>query len=107
MVSFVVSGTPVATVFEVPKLVRKSLRTMPLCSRAFGPFEPSPGNGPAVSSGTGALQALAGVEASAGMAVTVAAAEFAAEVVEPVDLAACVGVVVALPPPFLADSPQP
>lgn len=31
-----------------------SLRTMPLMLSAFTPFEPSPGNGPAVSSGIAA-----------------------------------------------------
>jgi hypothetical protein len=51
MASLIVSGTPVATVDEDPKLERMSARTMPLCVRTSGPFEPSPGNGPAVSSG--------------------------------------------------------
>ena len=35
----------------MPKLERMSLRTTPLWLRTSGPFEPSPGNGPAVSSG--------------------------------------------------------
>jgi hypothetical protein len=36
-----------------PKLVVMSRRTTPLSLKTFGPFEPSPGNGPAVSSGIG------------------------------------------------------
>ena len=51
MVSLIVSGTPVAIVVEDPKLERDVLRTTPLWFRTFGPFEPSPGYGPAVSSG--------------------------------------------------------
>ena len=47
----IVSGTPSATPLAEPKLDVMSLRTMPLSVRTFGPFEPSPGNGPAVSSG--------------------------------------------------------
>ena len=38
-----------------PKLERMSVRTMPLSVRTFGPLEPSPGNGPAVSSGTASV----------------------------------------------------
>ncbi len=34
-----------------PKLEVTSLRTIPLCVRTLGPFEPSPGKGPAVSVG--------------------------------------------------------
>ncbi len=44
-------GTPSAVPLDSPKLERMSLRTIPLCSRTSGPFEPSPGYGPAVSSG--------------------------------------------------------
>src|SRR5690348_17007783 len=44
---------PVAVVVDDPKLERMSLRTTPLCPRTSGPFEPSPGYGPAVSSGIG------------------------------------------------------
>src|SRR3954470_16987343 len=51
----IVSGTPSATVVDVPKLDRMSLRTTPAWVRTSGPFEPSPGNGPAVSSGTGVV----------------------------------------------------
>ena len=36
---------------DEPKLERMSLRTTPLWVSTFGPFEPSPGYGPAVSSG--------------------------------------------------------
>src|SRR5262245_63558680 len=46
-----VSGMPCATAEPVPKLDRMSPRTMPLWDRMLGPFEPSPGYGPAVSSG--------------------------------------------------------
>jgi hypothetical protein len=51
IVSSSVIGTPSAVPDEPPKLERMSLRTMPLCSRTSGPLEPSPGYGPAVSSG--------------------------------------------------------
>ena len=44
-------GTPPAVPLEPPKLDRMSLRTIPLCSSTSGPLEPSPGYGPAVSSG--------------------------------------------------------
>ena len=44
-------GTPVAVPLASPKLVRMSLRTIPLSVSTFGPFVPSPGNGPPVSSG--------------------------------------------------------
>ncbi len=42
---------PAATVDDDPKLDRMSLRTMPSSLNTSIPFEPSPGNGPAVSSG--------------------------------------------------------
>ena len=48
-----VSGIPSATVEDVPKLNRMSWRTTPLSVRTLGPLEPSPGEGPAVSSGIG------------------------------------------------------
>src|SRR5215813_13638240 len=51
-VSRTVSGTPSAVVVELPKLDRMSVRTIPDSSSTSGPFEPSPGYGPAVSSGT-------------------------------------------------------
>src|SRR5215218_9885523 len=44
-------GTPSAVPLASPKLDRISLRTMPLSDSTFGPFDPSPGYGPAVSSG--------------------------------------------------------
>jgi hypothetical protein len=47
-----VSGTPSAVVVDEPKLERMSLRTMPESSSTSGPFDPSAGKGPAVSSGT-------------------------------------------------------
>src|SRR5664279_6659610 len=43
MVSSRFIGTPSAVPLDSPKLDRISLRTMPLCSRTSGPFEPSPG----------------------------------------------------------------
>jgi hypothetical protein len=46
-----VIGTPWAVPLDAPKLERRSLRTMPLWSSTSGPLEPSPGYGPAVSSG--------------------------------------------------------
>src|SRR3954453_10130404 len=51
-----VSGTPTAVVVLVPNELRMSLRTTPLVPRASGPFEPSPGNGPAVSAGISVVQ---------------------------------------------------
>jgi hypothetical protein len=45
-------GTPSAVVVEEPKLERMSPRTTPESSSTLGPFEPSPGKGPPVSSGT-------------------------------------------------------
>ena len=50
-VSVIVSGTPGAVVVELPKLERMSLRTTPHCVSTLAPFDPSPGYGPAVSSG--------------------------------------------------------
>src|SRR3712207_8252764 len=38
---------------EAPMPERMSVRTTPLCARAFAPFDPSAGNGPAASSGIG------------------------------------------------------
>jgi hypothetical protein len=46
-----VVGTPSATPEALPKLFVMSSRTTPLSVRTFGPLDPSPGNGPAVSSG--------------------------------------------------------
>ncbi len=46
-----VSGTPSATPDAPPKLDVMSLRTTPDCSRMSGPFVPSAGYGPFVSSG--------------------------------------------------------
>src|SRR3954453_5681980 len=47
-----VRGTPDAVVAEEPKPLRMSDRTMPESSGTLTPLEPSPGNGPPVSSGT-------------------------------------------------------
>jgi hypothetical protein len=57
-VSLMTSGTPSAVVVEEPKLERMSLRTMPESSSTLGPFDPSPGYGPPVSSGTLVRSAL-------------------------------------------------
>src|SRR3954447_2098613 len=46
-----VYGTPSALPLLPSKLERMSLRTTPLSLSTSGPFEPSPGNGPPVSSG--------------------------------------------------------
>ncbi len=72
--SLIVSGTPVTVVLDVPKLERMSARTMPLWARTFGPFEPSPGNGPAVSSGMTAQSAATAEPVAAATAEPVAAA---------------------------------
>ena len=66
-----VSGRPDATPDPEPKLERMSLRTTPFWVRTFGPFVPSPGNGPAVSSGIGAQ--LASVAAGAVVVVVAGA----------------------------------
>src|SRR5262249_23369252 len=57
MSSRVVSGTPSAVPAEPAKLVVMSFRTTPLAVRTSGPFVPSPGKGPAVSSGMAGAQA--------------------------------------------------
>ena len=49
--SRIVIGTPSATPDAEPKLEVMSLRTMPLSVSTLTPLEPSPGYGPAVSSG--------------------------------------------------------
>ena len=68
-----VSGTPSATVVDEPKLERMSLRTMPESSSTLMPFDPSPGYGPAVSSGTSVTGPDAAADALAeGVAVAVA-----------------------------------
>jgi len=56
IVNSMVSGTPAAVPFRPAKLDRMSLRTTPPSDRTLGPFEPSAGNGPCVSSGIRALQ---------------------------------------------------
>src|SRR5215210_6424269 len=53
-----VAGTPSATPEASPKLLVMSRRTTPLSVRTFGPLEPSPGYGPAVSSGISAVVSL-------------------------------------------------
>jgi hypothetical protein len=68
---------PCATVVDEPKLERMSRRTTPVCDRTSGPFEPSPGKGPAVSSGmtsqvASALAAAVSNAAAPGVPVAVA-----------------------------------
>src|SRR6478672_9286794 len=67
MASLIVNGTPAAVPEYAPKLERMSARTTPLWLSTSGPFEPSPGNGPAVSSGmtTQSAAALAAAEPAA------------------------------------------
>src|SRR5438552_4005892 len=72
-----VSGTPCAVPDDVPKLERMSLRTTPLCVRTSGPFEPSPGKGPAVSSGMTVAQSAPAVAAPPLVAALTADAEAA------------------------------
>ena len=69
IVRVTVVGTPVAMVVDVPKLDVMSLRTMPLSVRTSGPFDPSPGYGPAVSSLIGVHDAVATVSAAAVLAL--------------------------------------
>jgi hypothetical protein len=64
----IVSGTPEATPEAVPKLLVISLRTMPLSVSTFTPFEPSPGYGPAVSSGISVPAAAAVLASVVGVA---------------------------------------
>src|SRR6476620_6061996 len=80
----IVSGTPAAVVVEEPKLDRMSVRTTPLRVRMSGPFEPSPGNGPAVSSGITVQSAASAADPVA--AVEAAALELAAAFPEGVPL---------------------
>src|SRR5262245_41912872 len=63
IVSAIVSGMPSAVPLRPTKLERMSLRTTPVWFSTLGPFEPSPGYGPAVSSGI-LLQAPWGVVSS-------------------------------------------
>src|SRR5262245_30856314 len=68
MVRSMVNGTPSATPEADPMLEVMSLRTTPSSVRMFGPFVPSPGYGPAVSSGI-CSQVVAVVAAAAVVAV--------------------------------------
>jgi hypothetical protein len=68
-VSSIASGIPAATVDDEPKLDRMSWRTTPVCERTSGPFDPSAGNGPAVSSGMMAHDASPEVAVDRGAAV--------------------------------------
>ena len=70
------SGTPSATVVDVPKLDLMSLRTIPLSVRTLTPLLPSPGNGPPVSCGISVVAAsigtvVVGVDAAARRVVTI------------------------------------
>lgn len=84
-VSVKVRGTPSAFVVEVPKLDVMSCRTTPEASSTFGPFVPSPGNGPAVSAGIStphsamARVTVGDAAADAAVAVVVLAVEPAAD----------------------------
>src|SRR4051794_28875646 len=69
MASLMVSGMPVAVPLAPPMLDRMSWRTTPLNVRTSGPFEPSPGNGPVVSSGI-VVQSAAGLVAAFALLVT-------------------------------------
>src|SRR6478672_4297203 len=73
-VSSIDIGTPSARPVYGPKLARMSSRTTPDSMRTFGPFDPSPGYGPAVSAGAAVAQ-----EAPSA-AVVVVAAEVAVDV---------------------------
>src|SRR6476619_7517946 len=75
MESLIVSGTPAAVPEYAPKLERMSARTTPLWLSTSGPFEPSPGNGPAVSSGMTAQSAAAALLAAEAAAVGAADAD--------------------------------
>src|SRR4249919_2545 len=70
-VSLTVSGTPSATPEDVPKLLVRSLRTMPLSVSTLTPLDPSPGNGPPVSSGICVPAAEAEDAEAAGVAADV------------------------------------
>src|SRR5438128_1780264 len=64
MVRLMSSGMPAATPDALPKLERMFLRTTPLWFSTSGPFEPSAGYGPAVSSGM-VVQSAAAAEPDA------------------------------------------
>src|SRR5919108_1683934 len=64
-VRFTCSGTPSATPDAEPKLDRMSLRTTPSWLRTSGPFDPSPGYGPDVSSGMASELSLLSLDAAA------------------------------------------
>src|SRR6266571_4404679 len=68
-VSAIVSGTPAAVPLGPAKLDRMSVRTMPDWVSTSGPLEPSPGNGPAVSSGISTQAAADPVSAAAAACV--------------------------------------
>ena len=97
-----VVGTPVATVVDEPKLDVMSLRTMPLSARTFGPLEPSPGYGPAVSSLIGSQVAADPVSAAAAVSATAALVADVA-LVDVESLVDDVPVVSPVAPPVVAD----
>src|SRR4051812_32489898 len=75
------SGTPSAFPLAEPKLLVMSVRTTPDTVSTSGPLDPSPGNGPAVSSGIVsqlAADATAAVDADGGAADAVDAPDVAA-----------------------------
>jgi hypothetical protein len=75
----IVSGTPAATPDAVPKLDRMSFLMTPVCARTSGPFDPSPGKGPAVSSGIGSQLAAEPVVAVDPVVLPAVPAALAAE----------------------------
>src|SRR5213076_2148282 len=72
--SWMVRGTPWARPLAEPKLGRMSRRTIPLWVSTLGPFDPSPGKGPAVSSGMGVAVSPAAVAGVVAAVVAVVAA---------------------------------
>ena len=83
MVSWIDRGTPAAVPLDDPKLGRMSWRTTPLWSRTSGPLEPSPGKGPAVSSGISAQLAAVASDAAAEAAAAEAVAFALADALAP------------------------
>src|SRR5216110_726026 len=81
MASPIVSGTPSAVPDAPAKLDRMSCRTTPARVRTSGPFDPSPGKGPAVSSGirVQSAEALAAEVAPAPLEAVTAAVAAAPE----------------------------
>jgi hypothetical protein len=92
IVNSIVSGTPLAVADAEPMLDRMSARTTPAWVRMFLPFEPSPGNGPAVSSGIVTHEVVAAVVTPPAVVELAAEADVVAPVVDEVPAAPEVGV---------------